>query len=82
MKGIKIVHQNIRGLFNNIGNLTIFLEKHKQIHIITLSETHINSNSWNDNCELYNIPGFTFVQKSKVDAIGGGVGMYISTNLE
>ena len=65
-----------------MGSLTIFLEKHKQIDIITLSETHITSNSWNDNCELYNIPGYTFIQKSRKNAVGGGVGMYISNNLK
>jgi len=82
MRGIKIVHQNIRGLFNNIGSLTLLLEKYKHIDIITLSETHITSDSWNENSELYNIPGYTFIQNCRKNATGGGVGMYISNNLE
>lgn len=81
-RGIKIVHQNIRGLFTNMGSLTMFLEKYKQIDIITLSETHITPDSWNDNRNLYNIPGYTFIQKCRKHATGGGVGMYISNNLQ
>ena len=40
-KGTKIVHQNVRGLFNNLSNLTCFIDENKNVDIITLSETHI-----------------------------------------
>lgn len=82
MNGIKIIHQNIRGLLNNIGSLSLFLEKYKHIDIVTLLETHITLDGWNDNCKLYDIPGYTFVQRCRKNGMGGGVGMYISNNLK
>ena len=37
-RGLKMLHQNIRGLYRNIANIEIILSK--QIDILTLSETH------------------------------------------
>ena len=42
LKGLKIFHHNIRGLFNNIENVTELFSRYKHIDILTLSETHIN----------------------------------------
>jgi len=41
-KGLKIFHHNIRGLFNNIDNITELCTNFKNIDILTLSETHIS----------------------------------------
>ena len=46
-KGIKMLHQNIRGLFNKIPDIQIILHEFN-LHVLTLSETHINSNNYND----------------------------------
>jgi len=43
-RGMKIVHQNIRGLWQNLANLSVVLERYRGIDIITLSETHITHN--------------------------------------
>ena len=43
--GIKMLHQNIRGLFTNVDSLTLLLNTYKIINIVTLSETHITYNS-------------------------------------
>ena len=62
-RGIKKIHQNIKGLLTNIGSLTLLLNTYKNIDIITLSETHITYGSWKDSSGLYAIPGFTFISK-------------------
>ena len=68
MKGIKIFHQNIRGLLSNLANLTAVFEKYKNIDILTLSETHITSGSFSDKDELYNIPGYKFEKLNRKKA--------------
>ena len=55
--GIKLVRQNIRGLLSKKDILETLFTNEK--FIITLSETHIAS----VNSELFQIPGFKFVQK-------------------
>ena len=44
-KGLKVFHQNIRGLFHNITNLSTFLNTHKNTHIFSLSETNIENST-------------------------------------
>lgn len=78
-RGIKIVHQNIRGLFHNFGDFCAVLEKYKNIDIITLSETHITHN---DSELLFAIPGYTFVSKPRLNGPGGGVSVYISSKIK
>ena len=48
-RGIKIVHQKVRGLLTNIDKVKILFRDFKSIDIPTLSETHINDNTCNDN---------------------------------
>ena len=58
LRGIKLVHQNIRGLLSKKDILeTLFTNKK---FIITLSEMHIAS----VNSELFQIQGFKFVHKN------------------
>ena len=55
-RGIKSVHQNICGLLNKIPQLETFVsDTMSKIDIISLSETHINRPT--DNDELYKLPG-------------------------
>jgi exonuclease III len=79
MRGMNIIHQNIRGLLHNFGDLSVVLEKYKHIDIITLSETHITHN---DNEQLFAIPGYSFVSKPRMNGTGGGVAVYISNNID
>ena len=76
-KGIKIVHQNIRGLFNNLSNLKCFIDENKNVDIITLSETHIQSNSHLNIDSLYDLEGYKFVKRNRTAGIGGGVACYV-----
>ena len=42
-RGLKLIHQNINGLYEKINELRLFLSKtHKNIHIIGITETHCN----------------------------------------
>ena len=50
-KGIKMLHQNIRGLFKKIPDIQIILYEFN-LHVLTVSETHINSNHYNDENSL------------------------------
>ena len=81
-KGIKTFHQNVRGLFKNIDKLRALVTDFSNMDIITLSETHINTDSFNNNTELYSIPGYTFIHKNRHMGTHGGVGMYISENIK
>ena len=59
-KGLKIIHQNIRGLYSNVANIEILLSK--QIDILTLSETHTLSH----NSEIdFRIRGYNFILRSR-----------------
>ena len=80
--GGKFFHQNVRGLLQNIDKVKILLKDYPKIDILTISETHINSNSYNDNIELYKIPGYTFINRNRRKGKSGGVGMYISDTLK
>ena len=73
---IKIIRQNIRGLFTNIESLMLLLNTYKNIDIVT-SETHIMYNSWKDNSTLYSIPGFTLMSKCPENGEGVGIGIYV-----
>ena len=58
--GIKLFHQNIRGLLTNHPLIEKFIADHNSVNIVTLSETHIENGTVRDNYSLYQIPGFNF----------------------
>ena len=64
-KGMKMLHQNIRGLFDKISDIQIILYKFN-LHVLMLSETHINSNNYNDEASLYDIPVYNFIKKNRI----------------
>ena len=76
-KGLKIVHQNIRGLLANKSIICQILDGFKNIHIFSVSETHLCLES---EAEVH-IEGYTFIAKSRASGQGGGVGVYISTSI-
>ena len=49
---------------------------------MTLSETHINSNNYNDEDSLYDMPGYDFIKKNRDKGPDGGVAMFISNTLK
>jgi exonuclease III len=75
------LHINIRGLFNNFTDIEAIFGNHQNIDIFLLSETHISPCSYNNNSKLYDIPGYTFIHKSRENTSSGGVAAYVSDRL-
>ena len=76
LRGIKLIHQNFRGLLSKKDILeTLFTNKK---FIITLSEMHIVS----VNSELFRILRFKIVHKNRIAGEGGGVAMHLSNDLK
>ena len=77
-KGIKVAHQNIRGIISNFDILQEFLLSHKNIDVLTISETHLSDDTHNSSLK---IEGFNFVHRYRKSGKGGGVGLYIKNTL-
>ena len=80
-KGISLFHHNIRGLQTNFTQFEILLQTHNNIDVMSLSETHITESAYNDIDSLYKIDGYEFVKRNRVSGKGGGVAMYIKSNI-
>ena len=76
-KGLKILHQNIRGLLANKSAICHILDGFRNIHIFSVSETHLSL----DNEAEAQIEDYTFIAKSRASGQGGGVGVYISSSV-
>lgn len=79
MRGIKIAHLNVQGLATSFNGLCDLLGSNPEIDILTLSETHLSKNTYNDH--LYYISGYTFVKRNRTKGKGGGVAMYLKNGL-
>ena len=75
-RGIKLIHQNIRGLLSKKDILETLFTNEK--FIISLSEMHIAY----VNSELFQILGLKFVHKNQIAREGGGIAMYLSNDLK
>ena len=76
-KGLKILHQNIRGLLANKSIICQILDGFRNIYIFSVSETHLSPES---EVEVQ-IEGYTFIANSRASGQGGGVGVYISSSI-
>ena len=76
-KGLSILHQNIRRLLANKGNVCRVLDDFHKIQILSLSETHLSTN---DEPQAQ-IDGYSFISKPRKSAKGCGVGAYISSSV-
>ena len=79
---MKIFHQNIRGLFGKFECLEELLDRHSSIDILALTETHIIDGQYDDNDNLFKIPGYQFIKRNRKDGKGGGVSMFIKDGVE
>jgi len=77
-KGLKITHQNVRGIQNNISELQEFISSHNEIDIFSASETHLQSDT---HIEEISLDGYEFLGKCRTKGLGGGVGIYIKNNI-
>ena len=76
------IHVNIRSLPMNFDNLVIFLGLlNRNLSCIGISETWLNDIS---PIDIFNIPSYSFLCKSRSSRQGGGVGIYVNNtyNLE
>ena len=76
-RGLKTLHQNIRGLLANKTTICKILDGFKNIHIFSVSETCLSP----DNEAEAQIDGYTFIGKSRTSGLGGGVGAYTFLHL-
>ena len=72
MRGIRLVHQNIRGLLGKKDVLETLFSNEK--FIISLSEPHVVS----VNSKLFQIPVFKFIHKNRITVQDRGVTIYLS----
>jgi len=75
-KGLRLAHININSLRNKINEVAELLNKFK-IHILAISETHLDSSF--DDTELY-IEGYNIYRNDR-NGFGGGVAFYILSHL-
>ena len=71
---LSLVHMNIRSLKTNYLSFEAFVDNVElDFSVIGLSETWLCD--W--NCNLYDIPGYNFIEAYRSSRKGGGVGMYL-----
>ena len=78
-KGLKLLHQNVRGLFTNFSELETLFCKHTDIDILGVTETHTNRDIPNG---FFNIENYQFISRPRTTGIGGGVGVYVKNSME
>lgn len=76
VKGLKIIHLNIRSLLPKIDLLRVWVEQYKP-NVITLSETWLTNRISNNEIKLTNY----VLYRADRGCRGGGVATYVSSNL-
>ncbi|CAB3999557.1 Hypothetical predicted protein, partial [Paramuricea clavata] len=78
-KGIKLLHQNICGLATKYPHIEFILKNYKDIHMFTLSETHLHE----ENIQLLpSIPGYSMVYRNRTNGNFGGVAAFIADRVQ
>lgn len=78
-KGIKLLHQNICGLATKYSHIEFILKNYKDIHMFTLSETHLHK----ENIQLLpSIPGYSLVYRNRTNGNFGGVAAFIADRVQ
>ena len=81
-RGLKILHQNAKGLSTNMAYVSEIFKSFRGIDIVGISETHVNHKRDEMPPSLFDIPGYSFVSRPLPDGKGGGVAAYISESLK
>ena len=76
-KGLKIFHQNIRGLQGTFDELKNIILLCKNIGVFCINEPFVHG----DKSQNFNILGYTLLQKRRKNGLGGGVGVCIRSEL-
>ena len=79
-RGLKVLHQNIRGLVCHMADLEEFLSRSNlgEAHIIGISETHVHKDIRDSEIE---IAGFHLNRNDRKNGSGGGVAVYVNETL-
>ena len=77
-RGLKIFHQNMRGLLLKKNGVEEFLSSFPKIDMLGLSDTHLNGSISEEELK---INGFQYVRKDRTLGPTGGVGVYIKQGL-
>jgi exonuclease III len=78
-KGMKLLHQNICGLVAKTSHIEHILMNFKDIHMFTLSETHLNEEN---SPLLADISGFKLAYRNRPNGTYGGVAAFISDRVQ
>ena len=81
-RGLKVFHQNVRGIFTNFVHVQELLDRYKGMDILSLSETHIINSQYDGNDDLLSIDGYKIIKRNRKDRNGGGVAVYLKNNVE
>ena len=73
-RGLKLFYQNVKGLHAKLNLITVFLCG-RNINFLKLSETRTQNI---DNFEIFSIPWYHYIGKSRATGTGGGVDPHIS----
>ena len=73
-----LCHLNVRSLQQNFTSMQAFMASlNIKFTILGITETWLNDN----NCNLFNIPNYKFIETHRTTRSGGGVGLYLPENL-
>ena len=71
---LSLFHMNIRSIPRNINAMSDYIDcLNVDFHVIGISETWLKE----DNCGLYDIPGYHCKEKHRPSKVGGGVAIYV-----
>lgn len=77
---LSLLHFNVRSMHANFDNLSIFVDSFRSHHpIIGVSETWLSSEQ---DKNIFSLPGYNFITNNRHGKRGGGVGLYIPSQLE
>ena len=73
-----LIHSNLRSMPQNFSSFSSYIQclEHKW-SLIGITETWLTKN----NFDLYNLSGYSFLEKHREDRGGGGVGLFIPDNM-
>ena len=74
----KVFHQNIQSVFHEIAKLSTFLHTHKNTYFVSHVIIHIDNST---PTQLFEIPGYTIINRNWDVGTLGGVVVYIKDGI-
>ena len=70
------------GLFSDFVNIQELLDRSNPIDILSLSETYITKDGYDDDDSLFAVDGYRFIKRNRKNGQGGGVAVYLKEHIE